>query len=91
MAFLVMALNTTRETFAPLIAFLRCRTSSTCQLIASPSRSGSVARIRLSAPFRASAMSFSRLLALTSTSHSISKSASGFTEPSFEGRSRTWP
>src|SRR6185369_10088723 len=60
-AALVMALNTTRCTVAPLMAFFFCSTSSTCQEMASPSRSGSVARMILSAPLAASAMSFSRL------------------------------
>ena len=41
-----------------------CSTSSTCQEIASPSRSGSVARISRSASFTASAMSDRRLLRL---------------------------
>ena len=88
---LVMALNTTRWMVAPFSAFLRFSASSTCQLIASPSRSGSVARIRVSAPFIAAAMSLSRLAALGSTSQVMAKSLSGSTEPSLEGRSRTWP
>ncbi len=88
---LVIALNTTRCTSAPFTAFFFCSTSSTCQLIASPSRSGSVARIRRSAPFMASAMSLSRFAALGSTSQLMAKSSSGRTDPSLEGRSRTWP
>ena len=51
---LVMALNTTRSTVWSLSAFFCLSTSSTCQEIASPSRSGSVARISLSAPLTAS-------------------------------------
>ena len=88
---LVMALNTTRCTTASLTTLRLFKTCSTCQLIASPSRSGSVARISLSAPFMAAAMSESRFAALGSTSQIISKSSSGFTEPSFDGRSRTCP
>ena len=49
---LVTALNTTRSIWAWPSAFLCWSTSSTCQEIASPSRSGSVARISLSAPFK---------------------------------------
>ena len=52
-ACLVMALNTTRSTVCVLSAFFSLSTSSTCQEIASPSRSGSVARISLSAPLTA--------------------------------------
>ena len=85
----MIALNTTRSTDAPLIAFFRLSASSTCQLIASPSRSGSVARIRRPAPFIASAMSFKRLADLGSISQLIAKSSSGRTEPSLLGRSRT--
>ncbi len=58
--FLVTALNTTRSTGILPSAFFCLSTSSTCQEIASPSRSGSVARISLSAPFSASAMSLIR-------------------------------
>ena len=88
---LVMALNTTRCTLAPFNAFLRLSTSNTCQEMASPSRSGSVARIRVSAPLSASAMSLRRLADLGSTSQVMAKSWSGCTEPSLDGRSRTWP
>src|SRR5262245_54078699 len=59
--------------------------------MASPSRSGSVARIRRSAPLSALAMSLSRLFALGSTSQIIWKLASGSTDPFLAGRSRTWP
>ena len=54
---LVMALNATRSTGSPSAASCPCSTSRMCQLMASPSRSGSVARISLSAPFTAAAMS----------------------------------
>ncbi len=90
-ACLVMALNTTRSIFWSFSARFSFMTSSTCQEIASPSRSGSVARIRRSAPFRALAMSLSRLAALGSTSQIIWKLASGSTDPFLAGRSRTWP
>ena len=83
-----MALKVTRWTVIPLTAFFLFRTSSTCQLMASPSRSGSVARIRRSAPFIASTMSEMRLDDLASTSQVMAKSLSGSTEPSFDGRSR---
>ena len=56
---LVMALNVTRSTLAGSAFFFRS-TSCTCQLIASPSRSGSVARIKASAVFAASVISLSR-------------------------------
>ena len=89
---LVMALKVTRCTSASLpMAFFFLRTSSTCQLMASPSRSGSVARITRSAPLAAAAMSLRRLAALASTSQSMAKSSSGRTLPSLAGRSRTWP
>jgi hypothetical protein len=90
-AFFVMALKTTRFTGFPLMTFLLLRRSSTCQEIASPSRSGSVARMRPSEDFIASAISLMRLDEAASTSQNISKSWSGRTEPSFAGRSRTWP
>ena len=90
-AFLVMALNTTRLTgLSPSTFFLR-RTSSTCQLIASPSRSGSVASTSESALFTALAISLKRLRASPCSSQDMAKSLSGSTEPFFSGKSRTWP
>src|SRR5258707_10291629 len=86
-----MALNTTRSILWSLIARFSFNTSSTCQEIASPSRSGSVARIRRSAPLSDLAMSLSRPAALGSTSHIIRKFCSGSTDPFLAGRSRTWP
>src|SRR6201994_3532771 len=59
--------------------------------MASPSRSGSVARMSLSAPLSAFAMSLSRPAALGSTSQIIWKLVSGSTDPFLAGRSRTWP
>src|SRR5258706_412846 len=81
----VMALKVTRWTFTPASAFFFFSTSRTCQEIASPSRSGSVARISVSAPLAAAAMSLSRLADLASTSQLMSKSSSGRTEPSLAG------
>ncbi len=90
-AALVISLNVTR--LAPPLgsARLSFSHSSKCQLIASPSRSGSVARITLSARFAASRMAESCLARSADTSHAMAKSASGFTDPSRGGRSRTWP
>ena len=67
------------------------RASTTCQEMASPSRSGSVARMSFSAPFMALAISETRFAPRLSTSQIIWKSCSGSTEPSFGGRSRIWP
>src|SRR5579884_891091 len=60
-ACLVMALNTTRSMACDVSAFFCLRTSRTCQEMASPSRSGSVARMSLSAFLRARAISLMRL------------------------------
>ncbi|MNS81157.1 hypothetical protein D3C72_1148610 [compost metagenome] len=90
-AALVMALKVTRWTSVSFSAFFLFRTSRTCQLIASPSRSGSVARMTRSARLAASAISDRRLDALASTSQTMAKSSSGRTEPSLDGRSRMWP
>ncbi|MNL48622.1 hypothetical protein D3C87_1714950 [compost metagenome] len=91
-ASLVIALNTTRCTGMSFFsAFLARSTSRMCQEIASPSRSGSVARISPSAPFSAEAMSATRFFAAVSTSQDMAKSSSGRTEPSLAGRSRIWP
>ena len=88
---LVMALNVTRSTGMSLNFFFLVMTSKRCQEMASPSLSGSVARISLSA--RPSALSMSRTFwrPLVSMSQLMAKSASGSTEPSLDGRSRTWP
>jgi hypothetical protein len=88
---LVIALKTTRLMCLSLSTRLLRSTSSTCQEIASPSRSGSVARISPSAPLRAVAMSESRLDEAESTDQDMAKSSSGRTEPSLGGRSRTCP
>src|SRR5580704_4776468 len=80
-ACLVMALKTTRSITCLPSAFFSLRNSSTCQEIASPSRSGSVARMSLSAPLTALAISLRRFCALGSTSQSILKLWSGSTDP----------
>ena len=72
-------------------AFFSFRIRRMCQEMASPSRSGSVARISLSAFLTASAISRMIFWDLPSTSQCISKSLSGSTEPFFAGRSRTCP
>jgi hypothetical protein len=64
---------------------------TTCQAMASPSRSGSVARMRCLAELTASSSCCSRGLTASRTSQTISKSASGFTEPLFTAKSRTCP
>ena len=46
-AFFVISLNTTLSTFFPFKSFLLSRISLTCHAIASPSLSGSVAKIIL--------------------------------------------
>ena len=90
-AALVMALKVTRSTFLSFSTLRARSTSSTCHEMASPSRSGSVARITLSDAFTARTMSLMCLVDLSPTSHSMAKSCSGSTEPSLAGRSRTWP
>ena len=62
-----------------------------CQEIASPSRSGSVARMSLSSSLSASAMARTCFWLSGATSHFMAKSWSGSTEPSLAGRSRTCP
>ena len=74
-----------------LIARRLRNVSSKCQLIASPSRSGSVARIRALSSFRASAIALTCFLLSFPTSQVIAKLSSGLTEPSLGGRSRTCP
>ena len=59
--------------------------------IASPSRSGSVAKIILEESFAASVISFKYFLEKLSTSHSILKLSSGLTEPFLEGKSLICP
>ena len=76
MALLVISLKTTRSTGIVLALRFSFSSSQTCQLIASPSLSGSVARISLSAPFKAVVISFIRLLPCSDICQLISKSFS---------------
>ena len=86
---LVIALKVTRLT----CAFFSDEASASrrCQLIASPSRSGSVARIRFGSRASASLIALTCFFESDATSHFIAKSSSVSTEPSLGGRSRTWP
>ena len=61
-ALLVISLNTTRSTGMVLALRWSFNNSQTCQLMASPSRSGSVAKMSLSASLKAVVISFIRLL-----------------------------
>ena len=61
-----------------------------CHEMASPSRSGSVARMIASARF-ALEMSSRTTPSLARSAQRIAKSSSGTTEPLFSTRSRTWP
>ena len=88
-AFLVISLKTTRSTFLPLIKLRSSKMCLTCQAMASPSRSGSVAKIILSLFFAASAISFMCFFDVVSISHSMLKLFSVSTEPFLEGRSLT--
>jgi hypothetical protein len=69
--------------------------SATCQAIASPSRSRSVARKTASAPRAAFSMSETCFLRSSEITYSGAKSWSTSTPnlplPGFSGRSRTWP
>ena len=91
MAFLVISLKTTRSTVLSLSIFFDVRYSLTCQAIASPSRSGSVAKIILSESLTASVISFKYFFENESISHIISKLFSGSTEPFLDGRSLICP
>ncbi len=82
-AFLVIALKRPLDRFVADDLLLPGR-SSTCQEIASPSRSGSVARMRRSDDFTASAMSFIRLAEAPSTSQESRSLSSGRTDPSLQ-------
>ena len=72
-AFLVISLKTTLSTSLSFKSFFSFKYSFTCQAIASPSRSGSVAKIILLESFAASVISFKYFLEKLSTSHSILK------------------
>ena len=73
-AFLVISLNTTRSISLSFKSFFSFKYSLTCQAIASPSRSGSVANIILDESLAASVISFKYFFEKLSTSHSILKS-----------------
>src|SRR3989304_2913044 len=88
---LVMALKTTRSIFWSFSAFFSLSASSTCHEMASPSRSGSVARMRVSAFLSAWAISLTRFCDCGSPSHNILKLSAWSTDPSLAGRSRIWP
>ena len=90
-AFLVISLKTTRWTGLSCIVFLLFRISFRCQLIASPSLSGSVARIRVSAVFNSLIISFTTFSLSLCISQDILKLSSGRTAPSLDGKSLTWP
>ena len=70
-AFLVISLKTTRSKFLSFNSFFFSKTSFTCQAIASPSRSGSVANIILSESSAALVISFKYFFEKESISHSI--------------------
>ena len=90
-AALVMALKVTRLTFFFPLAMTEASASVRCQEIASPSRSGSVARISSSSVFSASVMALICLRLSAATSHVMAKLSLGSTEPSLGGKSLTWP
>ena len=86
-AFLVISLNTTLSISLSFKSFFSFKYSFTCQAIASPSRSGSVANIILDESFTASVISLRYFFEKLSISHYILKSWSGSTEPFLEGKS----
>ena len=90
-AFFVISLKTTLSIFLSLRTFFSSKYSFTCQAIASPSLSGSVARIILLDFLATSVISFKYFLEKLSTSQIILNFSSGSTEPFFDGRSRIWP
>ena len=87
----VISLNVTRRVFSAGT----WAASATCQAIASPSRSRSVARKTASAPLEAFSMSATCLrrssLITYSGAKSLSTSTPNLPLPGFSGRSRTWP
>ena len=90
-AVFVISLKTTLWTGLSNIVFLLFNISFKCQLIASPSRSGSVARIRVSDNFNWLTISFKTLSLSLCISQDILKSSSGSTAPFFDGKSLIWP
>ena len=87
----VTSRKATRWTGFSPIASRSASQVSTCQAIASPSRSGSVASTRVSAPASARATAPSVRAAPRPVSVTIAKPSSGFTEPGFAARSQTCP
>ena len=87
----VTSWNAARRTGRPPIASRASSQSSTCQAMASPSRSGSVASTSSSALPSARAIAPSVLCAPLPASKAIAKPSPGSTEPAFAGRSRRWP
>ena len=90
-AFFVISLNTTLSIFLSLSIFFSSKNSLTCHAIASPSRSGSVAKIILSESFATSVISFKYFFEKLSTSHIILNLSSGLTDPFLDGRSLICP
>ena len=92
MASFVIALNTTRSTaISALSAFLFFSISRICHEMASPSLSGSVAKISFELDFNALTISSKCFLLFGSTSHLGVKSFSTSIEPFFLGRFLTCP
>ena len=92
MAFFVIALNTTLSTaISALSAFLFFNISRICHEIASPSLSGSVAKISLELDFSALTISSICFLLFVSISHLGLKSFSTSMEPFFLGKFLTCP
>ena len=85
----VTSWNATRCTGTSPTASRSVSQLRTCQAIASPSRSGSVASTRVSAFASAFATAASVRAARLPVSVTMEKPSSGFTEPALAGRSRT--
>ena len=90
-AFFVISLKTTLSIFLSFSNFFSSRYSLTCQAIASPSLSGSVANIILFDFFATSVISFKYFLEKESTSQIILNLSLGSTDPFFEGKSLICP
>src|SRR5207342_493898 len=87
----VISVNTTRCRVLSLSRPRSLRISAMCQLIASPSRSGSVARNSASADLAALAIASTCFWFFSIRSYRMAKPLAGSTAPSFGTRSRTWP
>jgi len=90
-AFFVISLKTTLSIFLSLSNFFSSRNSFTCHAIASPSRSGSVARIILFESFAALVISFKYFFEKLSTYQIILNLYSESTDPFFDGKSLMCP